>query len=71
MRAEADRFGELAVTPEAKALMSIFFAQTALKKNRFGTPAKEPKTIGCVRTLRFTCVRSNLSFFRAVCLVRV
>jgi len=46
LQAEADRFGELAVTPEAKALMSIFFAQNALKKNRFGKPAKEPKTIG-------------------------
>jgi 3-hydroxyacyl-CoA dehydrogenase/enoyl-CoA hydratase/3-hydroxybutyryl-CoA epimerase len=30
--AEAQRFGELVVSPEAKALMSVFFAQQELKK---------------------------------------
>lgn len=32
-RAEAERFGPLAVSPEAKALMSLFFATTDLKKD--------------------------------------
>lgn len=31
--AEADRFGRLVVTPESKALRSLFFAETALKKD--------------------------------------
>lgn len=43
---ESRRFGELAMTNEAKSLMSLFFAQTALKKNRFGKPKKEIKTVG-------------------------
>ncbi len=33
--AESKRFGELATSKEAAAFMSLFFAQTALKKNRF------------------------------------
>lgn len=37
--AEARGFGQLAVTPECKGLTSLFFGQTACKKNRFG-PAK-------------------------------
>jgi 3-hydroxyacyl-CoA dehydrogenase / enoyl-CoA hydratase / 3-hydroxybutyryl-CoA epimerase len=32
-RAEARMFGELAVTPESKALVSLFYATTALKKD--------------------------------------
>jgi fatty acid oxidation complex alpha subunit len=42
---EARRFGELAMTPEAKSLMSLFFGQTSLKKNRFGKPKKSAETI--------------------------
>jgi len=42
---EAKNFGELGMTPESKALISIFYAQTASKKNRFGTPAKPVNTI--------------------------
>jgi 3-hydroxyacyl-CoA dehydrogenase/enoyl-CoA hydratase/carnithine racemase len=38
--AEARRFGALAMTPEAGSLMHLFFGQTALKKNRYGKPAK-------------------------------
>lgn len=33
--AEATRFGQLGMTPESRALVSIFQGQTALKKNRF------------------------------------
>jgi enoyl-CoA hydratase/long-chain 3-hydroxyacyl-CoA dehydrogenase len=36
--AEATRFGALGMTPESRALISIFHGQTALKKNRFATP---------------------------------
>ena len=43
---ESRRFGELAMTNESKALMSLFFAQTALKKNRFGRPDTDVKTVG-------------------------
>ena len=48
--AEADRFGQLAVSPEAKALMSLFFATQELKKDR-GTDvasakAREVKKLG-------------------------
>jgi len=43
---ESRRFGELAMTPEAKSLMSLFFGQTALKKNRFGKPDVDVKSVG-------------------------
>lgn len=43
---EARRFGGLAMTQEAKSLMHLFFAQTALKKNRYGSPTKKASTIG-------------------------
>jgi len=43
---ESRRFGELAMTPEAKSLMSLFFGQTALKKNRFGKPDVDVKHVG-------------------------
>ncbi|XP_033207956.1 trifunctional enzyme subunit alpha, mitochondrial [Belonocnema kinseyi] len=43
--AEAKAFGQLAVTPESKGLVSLFFGQTTCKKNRFGTPKSAVKTI--------------------------
>lgn len=43
---EAKRFGQLTQTPESKSLISIFFGQTALKKNRFGKPATTVNQIG-------------------------
>ena len=43
---ESKRFGQLAMTNEARSLMHLFFAQTALKKNRYGTPKKKIETIG-------------------------
>jgi len=46
LKAEADKFGELAKTPQSAALMNIFFGSTALKKNRFGKPENPSKTIG-------------------------
>lgn len=41
--AEAKAFGELAVTPQCKGLTSLFFGQTACKKNRFGAPKSAVK----------------------------
>lgn len=45
-KVEAENFAKLGMTSEAKALMSIFFAQTELKKNRFGKPSSPVQTIG-------------------------
>ncbi len=43
---ESRRFGELGMTPESASLMSLFFGQTALKKNRFGKPDVATQTVG-------------------------
>ncbi|ENN79292.1 hypothetical protein D910_07654 [Dendroctonus ponderosae] len=43
--AEAKGFGELAMTPQSKGLISLFQGQTQCKKNRFGKPSKEFKTV--------------------------
>jgi len=43
--AEARGFGQLAVTPECKGLTSLFFGQTACKKNRFGPPKSAVKYV--------------------------
>ncbi|VVD01764.1 unnamed protein product [Leptidea sinapis] len=44
--AEAQGFGELAMTPQSKGLISLFRGQTECKKNRFGKPQVDVKTIG-------------------------
>jgi len=44
--AEAVAFGDLAMTKESKALIGLFNGQTALKKNKFGKPQRETKTLG-------------------------
>jgi len=36
LKKEAHEFGRLGRTPQSKSLVSIFFATTALKKNRYG-----------------------------------
>ena len=46
--AEARGFGQLAVTPESKGLTSLFFGQTACKKNRFGSAKSAAKKIAVV-----------------------
>lgn len=43
--AEAQGFGELAMTPQSKGLISLFRGQTECKKNRFGKPERETKTV--------------------------
>lgn len=37
------KFGELAMTKESKALMGLYHGQVLCKKNKFGTPQKEVK----------------------------
>lgn len=44
-RHEARGFGELSQTPHSKSLISLFHGQTQCKKNRFGNPNKEAKSI--------------------------
>ncbi|KAG5326879.1 ECHA enzyme, partial [Acromyrmex heyeri] len=46
--AEAKGFGQLAVTPECKGLTSLFFGQTACKRNRFGPPKSAVKKIAVI-----------------------
>lgn len=43
--AESDGFGSLAMTTHSKALIGLYNGQTLCKKNRFGTPSQEPKTV--------------------------
>lgn len=43
--AEAQGFAELGMTSESKALKSLFFGQTECKKNRFGKPSRDVKTL--------------------------
>ena len=38
---EAERFSEMAATPESESLIGLFEGSTALKKNRFGKPEKK------------------------------
>ncbi|RMB94629.1 hypothetical protein DUI87_28864 [Hirundo rustica rustica] len=42
---ESQSFGQLAVTKESKALMGLYHGQVHCKKNKFGTPQKEVKTL--------------------------
>lgn len=43
---EMNGFADLVVSPESKALRSVFFAMTELKKPRFGEPKTKPETLG-------------------------
>uniref|UniRef100_A0A8C4H9E3 Trifunctional enzyme subunit alpha, mitochondrial n=1 Tax=Dicentrarchus labrax TaxID=13489 RepID=A0A8C4H9E3_DICLA len=43
--AESQNFGQLAKTPESAALIGLYHGQVACKKNRFGTPQREVKTL--------------------------
>ena len=48
LETESSNFAKLGMTPEAKALMSIFFGQTGLKKNRYGKPEKPVETMAVI-----------------------
>ncbi|XP_068136025.1 trifunctional enzyme subunit alpha, mitochondrial [Hyperolius riggenbachi] len=41
--AESQKFGELAMTSESKALIGLYHGQVQCKKNKFGAPQKEVK----------------------------
>ncbi|KAJ8951789.1 hypothetical protein NQ318_019762 [Aromia moschata] len=43
--AEAKAFGDLAMTPQSRGLISLFRGQTQCKKNRFGAPQQPAKTV--------------------------
>ncbi|XP_022066175.2 hydroxyacyl-CoA dehydrogenase trifunctional multienzyme complex subunit alpha b isoform X2 [Acanthochromis polyacanthus] len=43
--AESQNFGQLAKSTESAALIGLFHGQVACKKNHFGTPEKEVKTL--------------------------
>ncbi|XP_014214551.1 trifunctional enzyme subunit alpha, mitochondrial [Copidosoma floridanum] len=45
---EAKGFAQLAMTPQSKGLISLFFGQTECKKNRFGAPKTPVKNIAVV-----------------------
>lgn len=44
-RKEAEEFGELSQTSEAKALMGLFFGQTECKKNHYGEPKRPVRNV--------------------------
>ncbi|CAJ1078361.1 hydroxyacyl-CoA dehydrogenase trifunctional multienzyme complex subunit alpha a [Xyrichtys novacula] len=44
--AESENFGKLVMSQESKALIGLYHGQLACKKNRYGTPEKEVKTLG-------------------------
>uniref|UniRef100_A0AAY3ZU22 enoyl-CoA hydratase n=1 Tax=Denticeps clupeoides TaxID=299321 RepID=A0AAY3ZU22_9TELE len=43
--AESQNFGKLAMTSESRALIGLYHGQVACKKNRFGVPDREVKTL--------------------------
>ncbi|XP_038057492.1 trifunctional enzyme subunit alpha, mitochondrial-like [Patiria miniata] len=43
--AEAQKFGELGMTPHSKGLMGLYTGQVICKKNRFGAPERPVKTL--------------------------
>jgi enoyl-CoA hydratase/long-chain 3-hydroxyacyl-CoA dehydrogenase len=48
LEAEARAFARLSQTPESRGLVSVFFAQTETKKNRFGPVPFEAKRLGVI-----------------------
>ncbi|XP_025967043.2 trifunctional enzyme subunit alpha, mitochondrial [Dromaius novaehollandiae] len=42
---ESQNFGQLAMTKESKALLGLYHGQVQCKKNKFGTPQREVKTL--------------------------
>ncbi|KAM4803699.1 trifunctional enzyme subunit alpha, mitochondrial [Urocitellus parryii] len=44
--AESQKFGELALTKESKALVGLYHGQVLCKKNKFGAPQKDVKHLG-------------------------
>lgn len=65
LAAEAEAFGTLVVSPEARALMSIFFATTALKKDRGTDAAVEPRPVAQVAMLGAGLMGAGIAYVTA------
>ena len=65
LEAEARAFGELAVSPEAAALMSLFFAQQSLKKDPGIDGEAEPRAIRKVGMLGAGLMGAGISYVTA------
>jgi 3-hydroxyacyl-CoA dehydrogenase/enoyl-CoA hydratase/3-hydroxybutyryl-CoA epimerase len=64
---EAKAFGELAVTPVARRLMDLFFAQTALKKDSgVDDPSVEPRPVEKVFVLGAGLMGAGIAYVSAV-----
>ncbi len=63
LAAEAEAFGELVVSPEAKQLVNIFFASNELKKDRgIGDPLIEPRAVHKVGVLGAGLMGAGISY---------
>ncbi len=63
LAAEAEAFGELAVSPEAKQLVNLFFASNELKKDRgIGDALIEPRAIHKVGVLGAGLMGAGISY---------
>lgn len=67
MAAEAHAFGRLSQSSEAKALMSVFFGQTALKKNPFGKPAEPAQKVAVLGAGLMGAGIAEVSIVKAGC----
>lgn len=65
LAAEAEAFGELVVSPEAKQLMGIYFATQALKKDRGTDAPAEPRPVAKVAMLGAGLMGSGISYVTA------
>jgi len=63
LRAEAEAFGELAMTPEARQLMNIYFATTAMKKDTgVSDPSVQPREVRRVAVLGAGLMGAGISY---------
>ena len=59
---EAKRFGELAMTPQARQLMNIYFATTAMKKDSGTDADAEPRPVNRVAVLGAGLMGAGIAF---------
>jgi 3-hydroxyacyl-CoA dehydrogenase/enoyl-CoA hydratase/3-hydroxybutyryl-CoA epimerase len=66
LEAEAIGFGELAMTPQARQLMNLYFATTALKKdNGVADPAVQPRPVRKIAVLGAGLMGAEISYVTA------
>ena len=66
LEAEAIRFGELAMTPQARQLMNLYFATTALKKDTgIADPAVQPRPIRKIGVLGAGLMGAGIGYVTA------